>query len=262
MSTTFDWYAFADYSGATSPRLQRKHIVLATLAAGAVSVAENVDVSVEHHTRESLLHAVKALLAEATRQGKRVIIGFDHSYSFPIGFVETVNGAKWERWEQLLDLLEQGFGAGGHLPPVQDQPREWADVANRVIGQRIGIASGGPFWGSHFHSQVRDPKFPFAETLLEERRLVEMRCKRMSPIYKIGGAGTVGLQSLYGIGYLAKLRAFCKEYGISLHAWPFDGWELPAEGHVLVEVYPTLFNKGARTDEEDAMSCARWLAEQ
>ncbi|MCX7569231.1 hypothetical protein OS242_04600 [Tumebacillus sp. DT12] len=250
---TYDYYAFADYSGAKDERQQKKHIVLAV----ASHRDENVRL-VQGLTRESLLEAVQILLAEATANGQRVLLGFDHSYSFPTGFYETVSGSEWTSWEQLLSLLVQG---GHGLPPIGDVPREWAMAANRRIGELIGIDSGGPFWGANF-AQLKNPRFPHDATPLRNRRLVEERCPRMKPLYQIGGNGAVGLQALFGIGRLARLRTYCREREIPLFFWPFDGFEPPDHGHVLVEVYPTLFNHGTRSDAEDARACAVGLRDR
>ncbi|HEU4965039.1 MAG TPA: hypothetical protein VFV52_14470 [Bacilli bacterium] len=250
----FDIYAFADYSGAATPRAQRKSIVLATCEAGSER-----EMHLSHHSREELVAAVETLLATASQQGKRVLFGFDHSYSFPGGFYEAVTGEAWNSWEQVLNLLATGTD---RLPRIEELTgRAFAKAVNDLFGEKWSWDGGGPFWGANF-VQLKDPKFPYDELPLQERRLVEERCRRMKPIYKIGGAGSVGLQALYGIRYLARLRKFCQEQGIEVFAWPFDGWEVPQSGHVLVEVYPTLFNKQERTDTNDALACAAWLAQQ
>lgn len=237
----FDRYAFADYSGSSSLRLQKKHIVLSVWGAEP-----------EHFTREELFLRVCSLLERATAAGERVVLGFDHSYSFPQGFFEKVTGSSPTAWEQVTGLLD-GAEADG---------RGWAARMNELFRVRHGVETGGPFWGPNFKLQGKRPPFPYAELGMSERRLVEERCRKMKPIYQIGGAGTVGLQAIYGIAYLARLRRFCRERGIPLFAWPFDGWDLPTEGHVLVEVYPTLFNLGVRSDEEDAKACTDWLQQR
>ncbi|KEO82750.1 hypothetical protein [Tumebacillus flagellatus] len=241
----FDWYAFADYSGAKTLAGQRKHIVLAK--------GDGRDVTLVHHTRASLFGAWKGLLQGAGE--KRILLGVDHSYSFPLGFYEAVTGETQRSWDDLLALLKSAASCLSEW-----NPRDWAAQANAVIAARTGHSTG-PFWGAHFRAQVKKPNFPHAELRLPERRLVETRNRSLKPIYQLGGNGAVGLQSLFGMPYLAHLRRFCREQGILLHAWPFDGWEIPAHGHVLVEVYPTLYNRGQRTDENDAEACVTALAE-
>jgi hypothetical protein len=54
--------------------------------------------------------------------------------------------------------------------------------------------------------------------------------------------------------------------GRRVHFWPFDGWDLPRETHVVAEVYPSLWRgrypREKRTpDQQDAYTVCRWLAE-
>ncbi len=101
--TEFDLYAFADYSGSKSEYQQRKAI--------ALSVIDNnkKQLYTDHtYTRESLRNFLISILVKASSERKRIIFGFDHSYSFPVGFYEIVAEKKWETWEQLLDLLYNG----------------------------------------------------------------------------------------------------------------------------------------------------------
>ncbi len=253
-SRKFDVYAFADYSGSESTNDQKKSIALSIIC------NENEKPqTTKCYTRESLRYEIQSLLVKATQNDKRVIFGFDHSYSFPEGFYEIVTGNRWKTWEQLLDLLCNGTK---ELPPVNDKPREWAKAANDCICKRLNIITGGPFWGPLFKYQETDPKFFEKTTRLKEKRLTEDRCPKTKPIYKIGGKGTVGLQSLFGIQHLAKLRYDLKDVGIELFCWPFDGWDFPSSGHMLVEMYPGLVNEKEKTNENDAEACSTWLYEQ
>lgn len=65
----FDRYAFADYSGSSSLRLQKKHIVLSVWGAEP-----------EHFTREELYQRVCRLLEQATAAGERVVLGIVEQY--------------------------------------------------------------------------------------------------------------------------------------------------------------------------------------
>jgi hypothetical protein len=51
-----------------------------------------------------------------------------------------------------------------------------------------------------------------------------------------------------------------------LHIWPSDGWSVPADKAVLVEVYPSVFRnryerEGRTPDQQDAYATARWMRE-
>ncbi len=60
----------------------------------------------------------------------------------------------------------------------------------------------------------------------------------MKSVFQLGGAGSVGLQSLWGMYHLANIIVFCEENQIPLHCWPYDGINIPGEKHVLIEIYP------------------------
>jgi hypothetical protein len=148
---------------------------------------------------------------------------------------------------------------------------------NALIAARLGT-DAGPFWGPHFAPSRRE--FPFAREAarLPERRVTETRRPGMKSAYQLGGAGSVGLQSLFGMARLHELLRSCEDAGIPLHCWPFDGWTPPPHKHVMVEVYPTIClaalraSSGAgappaaaqarRSDAGDAIACVRWAREQ
>lgn len=275
----FDWFAFADYSGARDAAAQRKAI------AWAVDQREGKGITVAQGlTRQGLLLEAVALLQEAENQGKRVLFGFDHNYGFPVGFYEALWGAEPDSWEQVLEdyyrsveqfagWKKESFGMGADpLQLEQWSPREWAKAANNQISRQLDLKEG-PFWGSRFGPKpdagifrtytLRDGR-PF---VLHDRRLVEMRYRRLKPGYQVGGIGSVGQQTLYGILYLRELLALCRESGVTVHVWPQHGARIAETGHVAVEVYPTLSLalegiRGPRTDAGDAAACVSWMSRQ
>ncbi|WDL96009.1 hypothetical protein [Alicyclobacillus sp. ALC3] len=290
---TFDIYAFADYSASSPISEQRKHIVLALYDRqhGKVQTLRGL-------SRAELWIKMYSLLAKATTEGRRVLFGFDHSYTFPSGFYQTLMGKEVSQWSELLTFLSEGNDT---LPPLGEPipvahygqlvktyytdassqealkwlaarfesttlPRDWAASVNEWFAKNyLAHPLGGPFWGPNFHSQITKPAFPFGPDI-REKRLVETYCQSlnrmtMKSIYQIGGNGSVGLQALYGMSYLHQLLRFCEDKDISIFAWPFDGWEPPRAAHVLLEVYPTLYNDGLRSDEDDARACVTWMKE-
>lgn len=64
------------------------------------------------------------------------------------------------------------------------------------------------------------------------------------------------------MSYLYHLLSWRDERDIPVFCWPFDGWEVPPRHHVLVEVYPTLYHRGFRSDEEEAKACVTWAAQR
>lgn len=291
----FDVYLFADYSGSHSLSTQRKRIVLAIHEAINES-SGNIQI-LRHLTRSSLWLEVCQRLARAHAAGQRAIIGFDHSYSFPNGFYQRVTAEPWTSWRDLLRVLttptksipplgdpissyhlrqlETRYGGDPIAESVLRRmmeamrgtalPRAWAHSINQhfAASGSAGSVTEGPFWGTNWAPQDHRPDFPFND-MLPEKRLVERvgqtkLHKTMKPIYQLGGHGSVGQQSLCGIPYLRALLDFCDSANIPLFCWPFDGWEPNASSHVLVEVYPTLYNRGLRTDEQDAIACVEWM---
>lgn len=274
----FDWYAFADYSGAREAAAQRKAIAWAVEQGQGISVTQGL-------TRQGLLHAALALLESADQAGKRVIFGFDHNYGFPMGFSEALWGMPPADWEAVLgsywESVERfaGWGGAADYRKAGDRspwlerwsPREWARAANAKIADSLGTGAG-PFWGSRFGPKPAAELFQKyglpsggREFMLHDRRLAEARYSRLKPGYQLGGIGSVGQQTLYGILYLRELLRLCRQKGVAVHVWPQDGCRIPEASHVAVEVYPTLALvregiQGPRSDAGDAAASVRWLS--
>jgi hypothetical protein len=173
-----------------------------------------------------------------------------------MGFWKTLTNLP-ETWTGMARGMSEGISG---LPPICEDPssnvRLWAEAANNRIIYRLD-KSNGPFWGPNF-SRPTDPLFFHPGGLpFEEYRLVEKRLPGCKPVFKIGGHGSVGLQSLCGIPLLFHLRTECLKQNIPLHFWPFDGWHCN-RGHVVVEWYPSIYNKGQKSDENDARACVEW----
>lgn len=326
MAAVFDWYAFADYSGAQNVAEQRKRIAwavdkrderssvadlisgleggdceaggangLETVAnarpgdvplrvegaagetedigdAAAAVLLTNADPDVTQGlTRRTLFEAVMELLREAGKRGKRVLFGFDHNYGFPEGFHEAMFGEAPADWRHVLESYAKTVTGDADGDLGKWLPRTWARAANEAVELALGTANG-PFWGTRFAGRPGEELY--GEHRLQggtgfrfrERRLVEEQFRRLKPAYQIGGIGTVGQQSLYGIFYLRELLRRCGQEGIRIHVWPQDGLGIPADPgcHVAVEVYPTLCLeeegiRGPRSDAGDAAASVQWM---
>ncbi|MBE3557275.1 MAG: hypothetical protein IMW91_09455 [Firmicutes bacterium] len=243
----FDSYLIADYSGARSVREQRKHLVVAT-------AWPNHSIALQHLTREGLFQAVTEALMAAEQHGQRLMLGFDFSFSFPFGFFEAAFGSDCTDWGKSIGALYAALGASD----VSD-PRRWAAACNTRLAERFDLACG-PFWGAGFAPQPHKPAFPFAKAGFAERRWVERQpsMHTSKSIFQLGGIGAVGLQSLYGISFLARLRGWALQANIPLFFWPQDGPYPPKEGPLCVEAYPRLYNHGIKSDESDAWACLSW----
>jgi hypothetical protein len=76
--------------------------------------------------------------------------------------------------------------------------------------------------------------------------------------------GQVAKSTHAGIPWLAVLR---RAFGKTIHFWPFDGWTIPPNKSVIVEVYPAILkhrfpSNGIGPDEHDARSIAAWMADR
>jgi hypothetical protein len=259
----YDIYAFADYSGATSISLQHKAIAWAVY-----DRMQQQSTLRSGFTRQTLKNELFALLNRANRDGHRVLFGFDHCYSFPYGFYQAVHHKEWTSWRQLLEWFHDDV-VRRSLVDGEINPRQWAHAINQQFIVRDGLAQG-PFWGPNFTPLKR--QFTYEKPVPQmthidwhERRLVETRIKALKNIYQLGGAGSVGLQSLYGMYYIQQLLADCRQHHIPIHVWPYDGWDIPDGVHTLVEVYATLYlskSNGKRTDQGDALACTTWATSQ
>ncbi len=260
----FDIYAFADYSGAAKASTQHKAI-----AWSVYDRTKSQRELITGLTRQTLQDAVHALLRQATNEGKRVIFGFDHCYSFPQGFYEAIHRKPWRHWRELVSWFHHDLAK---LTPLDQDvnPRAWATAINQWFVARDGLAIG-PFWGPNFIPLTRQftygiPISHVSSAIWHERRLVEERMRTLKNIYQLGGAGSVGLQSLFGIYHLYELLTSCEAEHIPVHVWPYDGWSVASKAHhVLIEVYATLYlgkSTQKRTDQGDAIACTTWAMEQ
>ncbi len=247
----FDIYIAVDFSGAKDPCQQKKHIAFAEIQHDRPTPRVE-----DGLTRSAAISHLTARLRYHGSRGRRVLCGFDFQYSFPAGLWRTLTDLP-DTWGQMAQGMADGVPG---LPQIVEEPesnaREWAEAANNQIAHQLGCPAG-PFWGPNF-SQAKDPGFFRSQKRpFNEYRIVERCLPGCKPIFKIGGQGSVGLQSLCGIPSLFRLRSLCSAQNIPIHFWPFDGWGLRGT-HTLVEWYPAIHNKGQKSDKNDACACVEW----
>ena len=138
-------------------------------------------------------------VVELARDRPRLALGLDFAFSFPAWFVRALG--------------------------ARSAPELWTLVAERAEAWLAECAA--PFWGRR--GRRRPPPTPAAtpwrRTESEHPPLAGVTPKS---VFQIGGAGSVGVGSLRGMPYLARLRAA----GFAI--WPFDAPRLP----LVVEIYP------------------------
>lgn len=177
-------------------------------------------------TRGAAMRFLVGLIEAERRAGRRILLGFDFPFGYPLGFARVVAGSDdpLTLWGVLAGLVRDGT----------DNANNRFEVAAE-LNRRCGAQ--GPFWGRPKGQDIAGLSFlkpphthPFAE-----RRAVERAIPRAKTCFQLMGAGSVGSQALLGIAHLQALRA---RYGAALAVAPF---EAPDRADiVLAEVYPGL----------------------
>ena len=156
------------------------------------------------------------------------IAGIDHSFSFPVRYFEK-NRIPPD-WDYFLDDFQR------HWPT--DENDIYVDFVRDGIRGNGSARKGDSHW----------------------RRIAEERSGAKS-VFHFDVPGSVAKSTHAGLPWLRYIR---RDAGDSVHFWPFDGWEMPAEKSVLAEIYPSLWSKriprNTRTaDQHDAYVGATWL---
>lgn len=94
-----------------------------------------------------------------------------------------------------------------------------------------------------------------------EFRLTERWTSSAKSVFLFDVNGSVAKSTFSGLPWVLRLRNRLRD---RLHFWPFDGFDMPADKSVIVEVYPSIFRnryerEGRTGDEQDAYSSAKWL---
>ena len=163
---------------------------------------------------------------------------------------------------------------GGLVLDQANNRNNRAEVA-ASLNQRVAPQNQpGPFWGMKPTSAAarlalrRGFDWPYGEQGLARLRLTEQRCPGTQEVWKLGGIGSVGGQTLLGIAGLAQLL---REPGFDgLRVWPFEtGFSVPGRSDaagVVAEVFPSLLReevsraveRGVIRDQAQVRAWCRW----
>jgi len=154
-----------------------------------------------------------------------VIIGIDHGFSFPMSYMDRYQIANWD---QFLEDFQQ------HWPTDQN---DCTVESFRKGNQRTGK-----------HTAFR---------------LTETRTTSAKSVFQFDVNGQVAKSTHAGIPWLRFIRRNA-DPSSRPHFWPFDGFEIPPNKSVIVEIFPSLFRKRypkryKTPDEHDAMCVSQWL---
>jgi hypothetical protein len=224
-SPCFDAYIGIDYSGAGPPDRGLTGLrAYQAQGAGAVTEIRMTDDGKRHWNRRALAE----WLAERLSGDERLVIGIDHGFCFP------------RQWFAQHDRLADwdGFLADFHEHWPTDAPGITVEQVRRGLAGDGLRHTGDAHW----------------------RRAAEKAVGAKS-VFHFDVPGSVAKSTHAGLPWLHRLR---QRFGASVHAWPFDGWQVPAAASLIAEVYPSLWSggypRGARTaDQHDAYAVAGQL---
>lgn len=220
--TTWDSFVVVDWSGGndTGPKPRKDAIWAGAVLAGA----EQEPVYLRN--REIAYQWLCDLIRRERALDRRVMIGFDFPFGYPMGFAAALTGScdPLKLWDWFAD----------HLDDAPDGNNRFA-LAGEINALWPGV---GPFWFNATKDEIphlpRKGRERTKDHGLKERRRVEARAKGSFTCWQMGGAGAVGGQVMTGMATLAKLRAAFPD---EVRVWPFQMLKRPVS---LVEIWPSL----------------------
>jgi len=158
-----------------------------------------------------------------------IIVGIDHAFSFPLAYFERYRLPL--DWPAFLDDFQR------HCPT--DEEKTCVDFIREGDVGSWTDRIGDPLW----------------------LRLTERWTASAKSVFRFDVQGSVAKSTYAGLPWLRYLRQECEG---KVHCWPFDGWSIPQNRSVLVEVYPSLWMKrfsreNRDSDQHAAYSVAGWL---
>lgn len=167
---------------------------------------------------------VRACLARR----ERLLIGADIAFGYPAGFARALTGQ--------AGALAVWAWLAAH---IEDDARNRNNRFAVAAAMNRALPGLGPFWFRPAALDLPDlPQKGRARTGhgLQDWRIVDRACPGAQSVWKLGGAGAVGSQSLTGLPVLWRLRA---AFPGCVAVWPFEpGWRRAPV--VLAEVFPSL----------------------
>jgi hypothetical protein len=256
----FDSFLFADYSGAAAAAGQRRAITLWRLQRGGRARRLSGP-----FTRESLRACLLDALRAASAEGRRVLFGIDHQWSWPLDMWRAAGLAELP-WRSALARLIHG-GDRGQPAPAAGSVRRPARPA--LAADPAGFPAAFNAWLGEAVFYCPLPTLARRQGLPtrsgfrgEARRRAEQLLRRTSPANRLGGIGAVAGQTLHGLVELQALLEDAARDGVPVQAWPQDGLVDDGRSHIGVEVYPSLYRPAGvrKSDDADARACCLWAA--
>jgi hypothetical protein len=223
---TFDTHIGIDYSGAETP--VSRLAGLQVYASTGNQPPEQIcsPLFKENRPCNWTRQEIAQWLTDTAKGGHRFIAGIDHAFSFPRSYFHRYRLKTWDAF--LVDFCK---------PWPTHEPHVFIDRIRDEGPKRTGSN--------------------------DEFRLTERWTSSAKSVFQFDVRGQVAKSTHAGIPWLHYIRQQAK--GL-VHVWPFDGWAMPKDKCVIVEVYPSIFSnryppEDRRADQHDAYVVARWLSD-
>lgn len=220
MTSGFDTIIIVDWSGGNQGSAKPQADAIWACVARGDSVEDPVYL---RHRGAAEQWLIETLINERT-VGRRVFVGFDFPFGYPMGFGEALVGSDdpFKLWDWFEARIEDA--------PKSNNRFDVAGLINMHFGGK------GPFWGNALKRDIVGlPRTKSEyENPFPERRAAEDRAKGAFTLWQMSGVGSVGGQVMMGLPVLNRLR---RHFGADLAVWPFERLNAPI---ALVEVWPSL----------------------
>ena len=220
--TAWDSFVVVDWSGGNDTGAKpRKDAIWA----GAVLAGKEIE-PVYLRNRDVAFAWLTDLIRAERDLGRRVMIGFDFPFGYPMGFAGALVGRAdpLKLWDWFGERLVDTPGGNNRF-----------ELAGQINAMWPGV---GPFWFNGTQGDIahlpRKGRERTRDHGLKDRRRVEAHAKGSFTCWQMGGAGAVGGQVMTGMAFLSKLRA---AFADELRVWPFEMLAKPVS---LVEIWPSL----------------------
>lgn len=217
-----------DYSGSKTPLSRSATIQVYQSDFGKPTRIVRSPASNRGKRRNWCRREVAEWLAGTIRK-RRVVVGIDHGFSFPLSYFRRY---RLNCWSSFLN----------------DFCQHWPTHACEATVDSIRKAYAGP---------------PNRMGQSNEYRLTEKWTSSAKSVFLFDVQGSVAKSTFAGLPWLKFLQ---DEVGELIHMWPFDGWIPPEGKSVLAEVYPSIFRRrfparDRTVDQQDAYGVAEWLSQ-
>ena len=231
--STFDSFAVVDWSAAST--LSPEHPSKDAIWKGIVRTGGAPE-TIYCRGRQEAEAKIAALIATEQRAGRRLLLGFDFPFGYPMGFAKRVTGSDdpFTLWDWLAERITD----------TAENENNRFEVAEEI---NAAFDEPGPLWGKTHKD--RWPGVPYTKRevrfdAVDEKRVCDKRAKAASSCFQLSFNPTVGSQILMGLPMLSRLR---RMEGVAV--WPFQPGDDAQT--VLAEIWPGLIEDAVRGQMEE-----------